>query len=287
MYLAGLFQYPLKSGRAIARQAADIRLDGMSGDRRLMLVDDKGQGVTQRDLPALAAVVASVEGDQATLHFGGNQVSASFEPTRRLSVTVWSSPVDAALAPEAVNATLSGWFGQSLRLVQMDGQAARLAGGDWAGAPVPVGFADEYPLLVTTTGSLAALNATLAERGEPAVGMDRFRTNLLIAHDVPWDEDLWEAVEIGGVRIDLVKPCTRCIVTTQDQETGARTGGNPIPALSRTRMSGDRRVVGVLFGWNAVPRGEGRLSVGEPVRVLFRRAEAWPMRQPGQRRESA
>ncbi len=209
----------------------------MSGDRRLMLVDDKGQGVTQRDLPALAAVVASVEGDQATLHFGGNQVSASFEPTRRLSVTVWSSPVDAALAPEAVNATLSGWFGQSLRLVQMDGQAARLAGGDWAGAPVPVGFADEYPLLVTTTGSLAALNATLAERGEPAVGMDRFRTNLLIAHDVPWDEDLWEAVEIGGVRIDLVKPCTRCIVTTQDQETGARTGGNPIPALSRTRMS--------------------------------------------------
>ena len=68
----------------------------------------------------------------------------------------------------------------------------------------------------------------------------------------------WGAVEIAGIRFDLVKPCARCIMTTQDQLTGARGGADPMPAMRKLRMSTDRRVPGVLFGWNAVPRGRGR-----------------------------
>ena len=37
-------------------------------------------------------------------------------------------------------------------------------------------------------------------------------------------------------------------------------------------MSADRRVPGVLFGWNAVARGNGALRVGEAVEVLERRS---------------
>ena len=63
--------------------------------------------------------------------------------------------------------------------------------------------------------------------------MDRFRTNILIDNDEPWEEDLWESVEIGGIAFDLVKPCARCIMTTQDQVTGERIGGNPDPGARR------------------------------------------------------
>lgn len=108
--------------------------------------------------------------------------------------------------------------------------------------------------------------------------MDRFRTNILLDCDEAWDEDFWESLEIGGIRFDFVKPCARCIMTTQDQITGERIGGNPIQGLAEKRMSADRRVAGVLFGWNVVPRGEGTLKLGDEARIVDRRRERWPMK---------
>lgn len=278
MHVEGLNIHPLKSGRAIALEEAAVRLDGFSGDRRFMIVDGGGRFITQREMQALARVAAREVAGGLLLEMEGRRLQARFDPDRRLTVTVWDSTVDAAVADPAVNAVLSDWFGRPVQLVHMDGRARRAEGAEWAGAPVPVGFVDGFPALITTTGSLADLNRTLVAKGEASVGMDRFRTNVLIACDEPWREDLWAAVEIGGIRFDLVKPCARCIMTTQDQRTGERIGGNPIQGLAEKRMSADRRVPGVLFGWNAVPRGEGTIRLGDAVRVVAERAERWPMK---------
>ncbi len=281
MTVAGLNIHPLKSGRAIPMQAVSVGLDGIADDRRFMVTEPDGRFITQRELQALAQVEAYPQDGTVRLVMNGRELVPSFDAARRLPVTVWDSAVDAALADAASNATLSDWLGRAVRLVQMDGQASRHVGAKWAGHPVPVGFADGFPVLITTTGSLADLNRTLAEKGQEPVGMDRFRTNILVEHDEPWAEDLWQSVEIGGIVFDLVKPCARCIMTTQDQITGERIGGNPIQGLAEKRMSADRSVAGVLFGWNAVPRGEGELRLGEAVSVLRRRDERWPMRVRG------
>ncbi len=281
MTVAGLNIHPLKSGRAIPMQAVSVGLDGIADDRRFMVTEPDGRFITQRELQALAQVEAYPQDGTVRLVMNGRELVPSFDAARRLPVTVWDSAVDAALADAASNATLSDWLGRAVRLVHMDGQASRHVGAKWAGDPVPVGFADGFPVLITTTGSLADLNRTLAERGQEPVGMDRFRTNILVEHDEPWAEDLWQSVEIGGIVFDLVKPCARCIMTTQDQITGERIGGNPIQGLAEKRMSADRSVAGVLFGWNAVPRGEGELRLGDAVSVLRRRDERWPMRVRG------
>ncbi len=281
MTVAGLNIHPLKSGRAIPMQAVSVGLDGIADDRRFMVTEPDGRFITQRELQALAQVEAYPQDGTVRLVMNGRELVPSFDAARRLPVTVWDSAVDAALADAASNATLSDWLGRAVRLVHMDGQASRHVGAKWAGHPVPVGFADGFPVLITTTGSLADLNRTLADKGQEPVGMDRFRTNILVEHDEPWDEDLWQSVEIGGIVFDLVKPCARCIMTTQDQITGERIGGNPIQGLAEKRMSADRSVAGVLFGWNAVPRGEGELRLGDAVTVLRRRDERWPMRVRG------
>lgn len=281
MTIAGLNIHPLKSGRAIPMRAVSVGLDGFADDRRFMVTEPDGRFVTQRDVQALAKVEAYPLDGTVRLVMNGRELVPSFDAGRRLPVTVWDSAVDAALADEASNATLSHWLGRAVVLVHMDGLASRHVGAKWAGSPVPVGFADGFPVLITTTGSLADLNRTLADKGQPPVGMDRFRTNILVEHDEPWGEDLWEAVEIGGIVFDLVKPCSRCIMTTQDQMTGERIGGNPIQGLAEKRMSADRSVAGVLFGWNAVPRGEGELRLGDAVKVLRRRDERWPMKLRG------
>ncbi|MGJ7037711.1 uncharacterized protein YcbX [Shinella sp. BE166] len=278
MKIEGLNIHPLKSGRAIPVESATVRLDGLAGDRRFMIVEPDGRFITQRELQALARVEATAVGESLHLEMEGRQLFASFEPEDRIDVTIWDSPVNAAVADEAVNETLSDWFARPVKLVHMDALAVRAEGEDWAGSPAPVGFADGFPVLVTTTGSLADLNRTLAAKGQEPVGMDRFRTNILVTCDDPWAEDFWEAIEINGIVLDFVKPCARCIMTTQDQMTGERIGGNPIQGLAEKRMSADRRVPGVLFGWNAVPRGEGEIRLGDEVRVTKTRAERWPMK---------
>jgi uncharacterized protein YcbX len=280
MQVTGLFIYPLKSGRGIALPQARIEAMGLSGDRRMMLVDPSGHFITQRELPELARLTAIPGTAYLTLRLDDEREAmvAPPHPDHRMDVAIWKSIVSAAVADDSVNAKLSEWFGRSVKLVFIDGESRRQASAEWAGENSPMGFADGYQILVTTTGSLRALNEDMERHGEGSVGMDRFRPNIVLDCDEPWAEDGWTGLGIGGIRFDFVKPCPRCIMTSQDQQTGSREGANPMPAMGRIRMSADRRVPGPLFGWNAVPRGEGVVSVGDAVTVLGMR-EGWAIKQ--------
>jgi hypothetical protein len=280
MKVQSLHIYPLKSGRAIDRDEAEVTTWGLAGDRRYMVVDRAGKFITQRELQALAQVTATVAHGALHLSKAGSdeQLTVSFDPDRRMDVDVWGNVVSASLAAEAVNTTLSNWFGQPVQLAHADGRTKRICNSEWAGDGVETGFADGYPVLITTTGSLRALTDATLEMGEATFGMDRFRPNIVVDDDEPFADDRWAAVEIAGIRYDLVKPCARCIMTTQDQLTGERSAADPMPAMRKLRMSLDRRVAGVLFGWNAVPRSEGRVAVGDTVSVIADRPEGWPIR---------
>lgn len=280
MRVSDLFIYPLKSARAIALPAADIDAYGLPGDRRAMITDPHGHFITQRELPDLARIEIRPEAGAFRLLMQGKpEISVPApRPEIRMDVSVWKSTVSAAVADAESNRQLSEWLGREVRLVFFEGQAQRTANAEWAGEGTPVSFTDGYQILVTTTGSLRALNDDLAAHGEGSVGMERFRPNIVIDTDEAWPEDRWAAIEIAGIRFDLVKPCSRCIMTTQDQLTGSRELANPMPAMGRIRMSADRRVPGPLFGWNVTPRGSGRITIGDAVRVVEERPEAWALK---------
>lgn len=283
MRISELNHYPLKSGRGITLQTADITATGIPGDRVMMVTGPDGHFFTQRELQALAQVKAAPVDSTGRTRLaidGKGEIDITFnDPDRRLDVVVWKSNVSAALADDATNTALSDWLERDLRLVFFDDRASRTATAEWAGDDSPVTFADGYQVLVTTTGSLAALNANMTANGEEPVGMERFRPNIVIDHDEAWAEDNWAAIEIGGIRFDLVKPCARCIMTTQDQQTGSRDVPSPMKAMGRIRMSGDRRVPGPLFGWNAVPRSAGKITLGDAVKIIEARSESWAIKR--------
>lgn len=287
MKISGLAVYPLKSARGIDLTLADVRAHGLAGDRQMMLVSPSGQFVTQRELPALAGLVVRPEGTGYHLAFQNKsdlQVAQTAFQQRKM-VTVWRSDVDAAVADPATNQTLSEWLGQPVELALFDNQSSRTASEDWAPAGTPVMFSDGYQVLITNTASLEALNADMKAHGEGHVGMERFRANIVIDSHEPWAEDHWASLSIGGIVFDLVKPCTRCIMTTQDQTDGSREGPSPMAAMGRLRMSADPRVRGVLFGWNAVPRTQGTIHLGDQVEVLHVREGGIALKQrrvPGQ-----
>lgn len=281
MRVSDLFIYPLKSARGIAIPSAAIDAFGLTGDRRAMLVDPSGHFITQRELQALAQIDIQPGPSNLRLKMEGKPdiIVPPPHPDNRMDVIVWKSAVSASVADEETNKALSDWLKRDVKMVFFDGLAKRAANPEWAGDDTPVTFSDGYQILVTTTGSLKALNANLAAHGEGAVGMERFRPNIVIDCDEAWPEDRWATIEIGGVRLDLVKPCARCIMTTQDQKTGSRDGPNPMPAMGRVRMSADRRVPGPLFGWNVVPRGEGSVKIGDAVTVIEERPEGWAFKR--------
>ncbi|KQV63906.1 MOSC domain-containing protein [Rhizobium sp. Root1220] len=279
MRISDLFIYPLKSGRGIRLGSTEIDAFGLPGDRRAMITDPDGHFITQRELPDLARIDVRPEPSSFRLIMGEKELAVPPpNPENRMDVAIWKSIVNAAVADETTNEQLSGWLGRAVRLVFFDSGAKRIASTEWAGNDTPVTFADGYQILVTTTGSLRALNADLAAHADGTVGMERFRPNIVIDTEEAWSEDGWAAIEIGGLRFDLVKPCARCIMTTQDQTTGSRDVSNPIPAMGRIRMSADRRVPGPLFGWNVTPRDSGKIAVGDAVKVLEERPNGWALK---------
>jgi uncharacterized protein YcbX len=279
MHVAGLNIFPLKSARGIAVDAVEIEARGPIGDRRWMIVDAQGRLVTQRELPQLARLMAEPTGAGLRLGFDGEalEVARPAPGTARVPATVWR---DTLSLPEAAPAAawLSHRFGIPLRLVHQPDDAVRPVSIDWGAAGDEVSLADGFPLLVATTASLAAVERAV---GAP-MEMRRFRPNLVIKGAEAWEEDSWATIRAGSVELELVKPCARCTVPTVDPERGVFAGDEPLDTLRRLRLSADRRVPGVLFGWNAVPRRLGVIRVGDPVEVVATRP-AWPIRGERQR----
>ena len=127
--------------------------------------------------------------------------------------------------------------------------------------PDEVGFADAYPLLLTTEASLAELNARL----DTPVGMAHFRPNLVVTGCEPFAEDGWKRLRIGDVELTVTKPCDRCVFITLDAE-GGRFDANQEPL--RTLATYRTRQQKVYFGQNLLVRTPGELRVGDPVEIL-------------------
>jgi uncharacterized protein YcbX len=99
--------------------------------------------------------------------------------------------------------------------------------------------------------------------------MNRFRPNIVLAGLPAYEEDHLDILEIDGIVIKLVKPCTRCITTTTDQATAIR-GVEPLQTLAVYHYHD--ALGGVTFGMNAiVTAGAGsEIAVGSAARCTYR-----------------
>ena len=262
--LAAIHIHPVKSCAPLALQAASVEARGLAHDRRYLVVDADGRFLTGRQLPRLTLLRALPVAGGLALQAPGMPAHAVAAPDgnpERITVTVWGDTVDAAACEAAVDAWLSRFLGQPVRLAHMDHLAQRAVDPAYGRAGDEVGFADGYPLLLLSQAAHDALNARLAR----PVPITRFRPNLVVAGCAPHAEDGWRRIRIGATEFDLVKPCTRCVFTTVDGERGAFSeDGEPLATLKAYRR-GPR---GITFGQNLIARGGGVLRVGDAVEVL-------------------
>jgi uncharacterized protein YcbX len=246
--LAEINVYPVKACRGIALDTSIVHASGLQWDRRWMFVDDRNTFLTQRTHPQLARIRTRIAEDTLDLEAPDLPVLSLplAEEGAPVEARVWKDELEALDQGDEVAEWASEAVGQSARIVRAAALTQRHANRAYTGPThAPMGFADGYPVLVVNRESLTELNRRMPE----PIPIGRFRPNLVIDGLEPFEEDRIDTIAIGEVTLRLVKPCTRCIVTSTDQTTGERTA-NPLPVLRTFRW--DRELKGVTFGENAV-----------------------------------
>ena len=259
--IRSLHVYPIKACGGIDVASARVTSRGLEGDRRWMIVDERGLMISQRGAPQLARLRPRVDGEDLALAFDGAtaRIPLALAAGARREVTVWKSTVT-AIEHAASRAWISDVVGAPASLVYMPDDVERRATPRRGGRPGIVSFADAFAILVASEASLADLNARMAA----PIAMARFRPNVVVTGGAPYAEDDWHTLRAGDVELLSSGPCDRCVVTTLDSDTGAAAGKEPLRTLATFR----RWDGNVWFGVHVVPLAEGgRLREGDRIRV--------------------
>lgn len=294
--VAGLYTYPIKSCAGVALEAATVTAFGLEHDRDFMIVGEDGTYISQRQVPELALVRPTLTKSTLRVDAPGMETMAvmlggRLDDAEPVLANVHGEPVWG----QTVNRDVDAWFeaalpmhakAKSYRLLRILHNRPRLIDLDYQkpDASNRSGFADEFPLLIASTQSLAALNEVIRAGGHDAVAMSRFRPNVVVdGEDLDaYDEDMWRKIKIGDFVAYVVKPCKRCVMTdtevSHDEKFDKVTIGSSVRvALSKSRKG--RNIydgkTGTFFGQNLnqvfTPGQE--LAVGQTVTILDRSDE--------------
>ncbi|MFT4173812.1 MAG: MOSC domain-containing protein [Rhodocyclaceae bacterium] len=262
--LHSLHRYLVKSTRGEMLESAQVTAAGIALDRRWMVAEQTDQHpnrmITGRNDPRLVQVSVRAVADGLTLH--APDMTDTHVPladfSTPLEASVWRDTFAATTGSAVADAWFSAYLGRPVRLLYTGSDIARRVR---THPDVPVGFADGYPLLLIHTASLADLSARIGRDMMAA----RFRPNLVVSGGEAFAEDGWRTLRIGDVLFSVAKPCSRCVFTTVDPQTGDKAADQePLRTLSGFR----RRQDGVMFGLNLVAEGRGTIECGMPVEIV-------------------
>lgn len=266
--IARLFVYPVKSCAGVEVHEVLLTETGLEFDRAWMVVDEAGVFLTQRELPRMALIQPKLKHSEMVLrapgmlalHIALDAVEAACE------ATVWKDRVKAYDMGDVAAQWFSDFLNaerpagtpaRQLRLVRFDPEQQRLSNKRWTGeVDAPNQFSDGFPLLVLSQAALDGLNARLAAAGYAAVGIERFRPNIVLggieAHDEDRLDELLIATDEGLARLRMAKPCPRC----------------PIPNIDPATALSSPEVGDAMQAYRAHPVVDGAIAFGMNAIVL-------------------
>ncbi|CAK1583503.1 unnamed protein product [Parnassius mnemosyne] len=284
-----IYVYPVKScGPVLLNKTECTTLgprDGWLRDRVLMVVDEKNNFITARAYPELLLVQPSVKSSILTLKHSDMEtltvnLAEVIEIQNPKPATVWGVTVPVY----DCGGDASEWFSRLLnrsadnfRLVYYASNKSRelrksskkfykFTKNDTGALP------DEVPFHLINEASVNELNSRLKDY---QVTPRNFRPNFVVNGAKPYDEDNWKYIKIGENIFETIKPCTRCIMTTIDPETGIRNAKTePLETLKSYRQiaepeerkaAGNSPRMGLQMSLRSEPGGV--ISLNDPVYV--------------------
>ncbi len=265
MKVTQLYIYPIKSLQEVAVEEAILTSRGLQYDRRWMIVDDDGVFITRRKVPALARIQLDLTTDTIRIHHAHDPgVEIPLQPEQGAPVRpvkIWDTVCSAMGTFEEANIWLSRQLSMKCQLVYMPDSTRRPILSPKVPEGSVVSFADGYPILLIGQASLDDLNGRLPH----PVTMHRFRPNIVVQTDTPFEEDRWSNFQIGAHSLTGVKPCSRCIMVNVDPRSGT-VSKEPLRTLSSFRKNGGKVQFGLNVMWQNGQTEEAAVRVGDFVK---------------------
>lgn len=294
--LSDIIVCPIKSLGAVRMTEMECTLLGLKSgwlrDRTLVVIDLEGRFLTARQFPKMVNILPEYSGSVLTLRAPGMMsISIDLAQVRgkTFRIAVWGQAVPGRDCGEEVARWLSRFLLQEdtgLRLVYypLDRPVREVRKRNENFFPLRSSkdngaYPDETSYSLINEASLTDLNSRL---DEPVSTMN-FRMNFTVKGATAFEEDKWDWVKIGDVIFRNVRPCTRCILTTVNPETGTKSPTiEPLKTLKSYRQItdpqlrsavGDSPVMGIHLGLRS---SNGRVRLGDPVYVGIPKEEVTP-----------
>ncbi|KAJ4295430.1 hypothetical protein N0V90_007442 [Kalmusia sp. IMI 367209] len=300
--ITNIFIHPIKSCHGLTVKSAKLLPTGLDLDRHWMWVSYpkyEFQTIRQNSNMTLIRPTYDPKTDTITvtapapnsidekLHF-----SMPAHPTQAwlaantsaVDATIWGRETPAHAYLPSLTCPFNDFFGKEVRLVYkspvFDVPRPLASNGAEAllGRKASTCFPDMMPILVGCEASIDELNSRIKANDDVMIDVRRFRPNILVKGNVPWDEDRWKTLRItpkpGSKNakkefvLDVTQRCARCQVPNVDPETAEKHKKQPWDTLMKYRRVDAGITYKPCFGMLCVPRGKGGvLEVGMKMEV--------------------
>jgi hypothetical protein len=247
---------PVKGLSLLHPESVEVTADGVVGDRRYAMIDERGNLASGKRFGPLVRVVPTSAVEPASLVLAlpdGRAVGGAVEVGEPVHTVFYGEARAAHLVLGDYAEALSELAGEPLRLVRMD---------------EPDGGIDRPGDGVLSLLSTSALDEMASSAGLDArVDGRRFRMNVLVDGLPPHAEDGWvgRRVRVGGAVVVPRGNIGRCAITTQDPDTGLKSL-DTLKLIAATR--GDLPTTEPLpFGVHAEVVVPGRVAHGDVVEL--------------------
>ena len=228
---------------------------GIPENRRFFLIEERGHLYSGPQHGALVRVSADYDPGTSRLELrfpdGGVVQGEAVGVGEAVITDFYGRPVPGHLVEGPFAGALSRFVGHDVRLVRADHD------GDGP---------DMEPLTLVSQASVRRLASNGRYEGE--LDSRRFRINIEMEGCEAFEEDSWDGrdVRVGSAEIHVTGQIPRCIVTTQDPDTGVKDWDTLAQiARHRPRIDGRR---GLPFGMYARVTRAGPVAVGDSVEPL-------------------
>ncbi|XP_075068892.1 molybdenum cofactor sulfurase isoform X2 [Mixophyes fleayi] len=240
--LSHMYLYPIKSCAAFQVSQWPVVEQGLLFDRNWMIVNENGVCLSQKQEPKLCLIRPSIDLTKNILIIQAKGMSPIEIPlndesngTAQLCQNkVCGDRVHTSDCGEKTADWVSHFLARKCRLIRQSLSFNRYAGAKkkgFANASLPsLSLVNEAQYLLVNTASILQLSQQIYLREETdhteRLNIDQltqsFRANLVIDSKIPFQEEVWTEVFIGGLHFQVSRKCTRCQIICINQATGEK-----------------------------------------------------------------
>ncbi|KAG5842204.1 hypothetical protein ANANG_G00175170 [Anguilla anguilla] len=259
--LTNIFLYPIKSCAALEVNEWPLGPQGLLYDRVWMVVNMNGVCLSQKQEPRLCLICPQVHLDTKNLSVNASGMNPIFVPLDGSSEQYQAEPVHQSKVcgdrvqtvdcGDRVAAWLSEFLGKPCRLIRQSPNFTRDRRRDHK---TGLGYRLPQELIIGRNGSGSYQHFDVQQL------IHRFRANLVIWGEEPFEEDEWTSLKIGSTLFKVAGQCGRCQMIGIDQSTAARSQ-EPLQSLATCRNGK------ATFGMYLIHQESSSsvLTVGSPV----------------------